>query len=537
MSESSPQEASPTRPELSVPTSPKFLEGPTSAGLAAKPIVLAPNVSPQSANDIPKATLRIDAFLGEWLSPDYFDLITPPPGSLMMVAGAKADLLRRAEDIEHLHEKSPGTNKLRQGRFPGGWCSATADIEEEDGPFSSLPALRQALPERDRSGSHSSSSSIDSPNSLKGVAKLGPGLLPASQARYQPPIPTYAISQSDPIPTGYVAHARDACISVDFQWDSMREPLGWGNGGEYGEEWSSMHQRFRKGLHHLIAWYRADGGIPPIAGSRDTIHSLVRENNQDEGNESVETVVILVTHGAGCNALIGALTNQPVLLDVGMASLTMAFRKALINLPFNPPSPGRPQNHQRISGDGGLSDVYEVKLIASTEHLRAGSNPLCVPQLQGARMSPSLSGRRHRFGSSLGSSLDGGYALEEQAPRHPNSTVRRSTSLAAPGRRVLHPSSGSSPLAGLWSSPSPKDKMSEEAEDDDNSVLDFYDSPNGTSALQGKDNPNPKSSAIPLTDQLLRQQGLWVGSPADDSEVLGRNRGQKRRWTVNDHTT
>jgi hypothetical protein len=44
--------------------------------------------APQQA--IQKATLRVDAFLGEWLSPDYFEHITAPPPSVMMVAGLQS---------------------------------------------------------------------------------------------------------------------------------------------------------------------------------------------------------------------------------------------------------------------------------------------------------------------------------------------------------------------------------------------------------------------------------------------------------------
>jgi hypothetical protein len=57
--------------------------------------------SQKQPHGIKKSTIRVDAFLGEWLSPDYFESITPPPSSIMMVASAKADLLRR-EDYSHL---------------------------------------------------------------------------------------------------------------------------------------------------------------------------------------------------------------------------------------------------------------------------------------------------------------------------------------------------------------------------------------------------------------------------------------------------
>ena len=47
----------------------------------------------------------------------------------------------------------------------------------------------------------------------------------------------------------------DECALVDYQWDSTREPLGFGDNGELGEEWSSMHKRFRAGAEKMIKWY------------------------------------------------------------------------------------------------------------------------------------------------------------------------------------------------------------------------------------------------------------------------------------------
>ena len=62
-----------------------------------------------------KILLRIDAFLGEWLSPDYYEDITPPPNSTLMVAGAKADLLRRGDNLQAQPDASSS-----KGHFPGG---------------------------------------------------------------------------------------------------------------------------------------------------------------------------------------------------------------------------------------------------------------------------------------------------------------------------------------------------------------------------------------------------------------------------------
>ncbi|KAG9559662.1 hypothetical protein KCV04_g18694, partial [Aureobasidium melanogenum] len=69
-----------------------------------------PRSAPREQKDpIPQSrtTLRVDAFLGEWLSPDYFEMITPPPESTLMVTAAKAELLRPADKIETYTPSSP----------------------------------------------------------------------------------------------------------------------------------------------------------------------------------------------------------------------------------------------------------------------------------------------------------------------------------------------------------------------------------------------------------------------------------------------
>ncbi|MBE3048763.1 hypothetical protein IMZ48_40935, partial [Candidatus Bathyarchaeota archaeon] len=45
----------------------------------------------------PKLVLRLDPFLGEWLSPDYFETIAPPPSAAVLLDQAKAELLRRED--------------------------------------------------------------------------------------------------------------------------------------------------------------------------------------------------------------------------------------------------------------------------------------------------------------------------------------------------------------------------------------------------------------------------------------------------------
>lgn len=361
-----------------------------------------------------KSRLRIDAFLGEWLSPDYFEMITPPPNSVMMIASAKADLLRQGEGVEILQSSYNGN--LSRGNFPGGWKSdrsekTTFAYDSDEGPLSRMSEVRGSLPRFSRS------------NSLE---RTGPSGTRAYQhtavtegkaiGGYTPPTPTYALSPADAIPPGYVAHARDACVEVDYQWDSMRLPHDWGDGGSLGEEWSSMHRRFRRGLHSMISWYRTcDTRRRPETSSGKNQNAGEKSNEDDEEDE--DTVVVLVTHGAGCNALIGALTNQPVLLDVGMASLTMALRK-------NRPSVVHESSSSASSSDDtsttttstsrrrsliepSISHDYELKLTASTDHLRPPSSQfsssISLTQRSASSSGPSTT-TRYRPGSSIGSS-------------------------------------------------------------------------------------------------------------------------------------
>ena len=317
----------------------------------------------------------------------------------MMVAGAKADLLRPGEVIE-------GSNQGRtaRGNFPGGWSpdwsptGSTEESEEKTG-LANMATLGHALSNRTRSstqGSESPGSDSFRPH----PTKLNTSLISSNANNdlgYLPPTPTYAISSSDPIPVGYVAHARDACIDVAYQWDSMRAPQCWGNGGEYGEEWSSMHRRFRNGLSKMLEWYKQHGTAVNKAAEM-FVDPIVEEQT--------DTVVILVTHGAGCNALLGALTDQPVLLDVGMASLTMAVRKeglmrnasgkrtgedseATNSTSPNLPSASVKRDSRRGSIDLGIAAEYEMIYTASTEHLRTGSSPLGAGTAVSSRTGPS----------------------------------------------------------------------------------------------------------------------------------------------------
>ena len=488
----------------------------------------------EQQENIKKSTIRIDAFLGEWLSPDYFELITPPPSSVMMVAGAKADLLRK-EDYSNLLQVREISSAPSNKPFPGGWGSPVvlAEKDKDDGPLNNLSSLGQALPRRDRTSSLSSvGSSVTSKGSQHGGRSVTPVPLsaPDEHGIYHPPVPSYAISNSDPIPPGFVAHARDACVDVDYQWDSMREPQNWGNGGEYGEEWSSMHKRFRKGLQNLVSWYRDSDDPAKLLTKSPT--SPGRPTFAEDSCEAEDTdlVIILVTHGAGCNALIGALTNQPVLLDVGMASLTMAVRK-----PTPVSSPTSTPGHSRASSRSlTISDQYEVKLVANTEHLRPSTTT--TPS---SSRTPSVAGIapfRDRYGNATGS-LDGGNfgsgkPIRSAIPSGNFGSMRRTASIASSAPRSYAPDRQSS--IGLWSAPA---REEEPSEPEDDMILNFGDDAAADAkSAEEKDEKNGRDEAITDKDEEddVAPLGLW-GSPRPPgyAEKI-REIAPKRRWTVNE---
>lgn len=494
---------------------------------------------------IKKSSMRVDAFLGEWLSPDYFELITPPPSSVMMVAGAKADLLRR-EDTSSLISSKDMSNPAPPQPFPGGWGSPIIPkgSEEPGSPAAllNMSAMAQALSSdsmRDRTGSLGSIGSI---KSLKRFEAAVP-----EHGVYAPPIPSYAISSSDPIPQGYVAHARDACVDVDYQWDSMRDPQNWPNGGEYGEEWSSMHKRFRKGLQQMVRWYEGKDG-PGEASVHLDVKGQPKaiENRGEDEDEETELVVILVTHGAGCNALIGALTNQPVLLSVGMASLTMAVRKPDARSreasPAGTPA-HTPKQHSRVSSKVlGVSDEYDVKLVANTDHLRPSA-----PSTPSLSRQSSVSGAQSTFrpryvGSSGMNGVDGitvGEPTRSMTVSAGLGSMRRTNSTATSHNpRPFVPIRQGS--VGLWNPQRAPSPTSEAESPSDNMMLNFANSPLATPPLVENVKKDEVAQVMDEVKEIQEKEGvdivaplgLW-GAPRPPGEAESRREmGAKRRWTV-----
>lgn len=319
--------------------------------------------------DPEKIRLRIDAFLGEWLSPDCFEGMSPPPESKVMMTGAKAALL---DQKQTKIMASPAEAKLDPGNFPGGWGSDQPAINGFGGRSGkkSLTHVTNA-PHSHHFGhgdNESDSGYCQKVNSQRGT--FSQDLSISQSGRYTPPEPPSAMSLVDEIPQSYVANAQEACLDIDDGWDSMMSPQEWGDGGVIGEEWSSMHDRFHRGIHSMLTWYQ----------TWDTAKRRACPNGEatgedeaclDDDNEELDTILVLVTHSAGCNALIGALTNQPVLEDVEMASLSMAVRKTCGNhgqLSSEVKSAVTSRGDLGVNSD--LSKDYDMKILASTDHLR-----------------------------------------------------------------------------------------------------------------------------------------------------------------------
>ena len=472
-----------------------------------------------------KPHLRVDAFLGEWLSPGYFENITHPPDSRLMVATAKANLLNEknyATVKQNVSKMSPTT-----GNFPGGWGNGkAAATNDDDGPLSRLTELNQTLPRLNRSGSHSSAGSLAHRGSF---SKPGDELVssPADDG-YISPVPSYALSPLAPIPSGYVAYAKDSCLDVDYQWDSMRSPHEWGDGGELGEEWSAMHKRFRRGLQEMISWYRQHDNTKHVNPTDED------DLPEDGDNENTDTVLILVTHSAGCNALIGALTNQPVLLDAGMASLTMAVRKSAVN--GHSASPDRPPSlasHRRQSlVDVGVSEDYDVKIMASTDHLRPVS--LSSSRRSSRASSPGASGQRFRS-PSLASTATPADAADGGGEADGIGLLKRSATAAAPASTGLWTKPVANNSNGLWSKPvdlASRNKPNHEASPLRESTTIKNISVSNHAAVK-KDPSAPETPPpVELKGGDTPVQGLWGAPPPTPPSE--REKGPKRRWTLHE---
>ena len=332
---------------------------------------------------------------------------------------------------------------------------------------------------------------------------------------YQAPTPNYAIASSDSLPRGYEAHARNACVDVDFQWDSSTWAGDGGSISDYdddGETWTALHRRFRKGLETLVEWYAAGERGEAALG----FDQAIERTEADE-----DLVIVLVTHGAGCNALIGALTGQPVLVDVPMASLTLAVAKAsgdaesTVTAEATPP-PSPPQYAKAVFD---LGAAYEMQLVADTAHLHGGVSA-----------SPRVGPWHHRL------SLGTAPAVSRNNTSRALGSIRRPTATSVPSSSYLK---GPAPLSlGLWAPVKPVDAPDAEGEGDD-MVLDFSNSPPDSRPGSSSGTPVEKCG-LGIEELLDGKAGTADEGPrdaqksesrADSVPELGTSPSVKGLWT------
>lgn len=481
-----------------------------------------------------------------------------------MLMTAKAELLRKENYISYPQYSARNNAPTSPSQL---WNSPT---QTRNSGLDNLPNIGDALP----------GGILDSATEHKGGHR-GSLSEPAISPGYIAPIPSYAVSTSEPIPVGYVAHARDACVDIDYQWDSTRDPMAWGEGGVLPEEWANMHQRFRKGLKRLVDWYSTTEHPGQMVTKMPTAYSSVKLNGYEqcsvvEDDFEIENVVILVSHGAGCNALVGGVTNQPVLADVPMASLSIAKRRTGFD------SPQRVVDDRAIASlDDALSrnkltvpELYELPIFASTDHLSGGSGTVS--------RSPSVNaghrGRDSRTFSSALRDINFGFHYGQPRDHRSNSlnaslgSIRRASAGLNSGVRSPAlvsngaikggitvgsgmTSFGTAPRTnsfGMWT---PKQEAQDPVDEPDLPMtLDFSCEKEPTNrsppaetiaevpeqdsdhksvlspSAQSEEHDSFDTSAIPSTPS---GSGMWgIPRPPDDAERMRDFSSQKRRWTV-----
>lgn len=447
-----------------------------------------PTETIEQNNKKDKIELKVDPWLSEWLSTGYFEEEGPPPSNEKIVERAKDTLTRPIEEIRGADlsaflpvpespdaEDADKENELRQNA-------------QEKGGLRAMAAAGHSLPHRNRT----TSLNVDRTNPTYQLAqKL------RQRARttvvYSPPVPQYALAAQDPIPAGYVAHARDACVNPDLSWNS--EDMGWGDAGLYPEEWSAMHVRFRLGLQKMLAYYQED---------------YQSDDAPDESTTEEDVIIVLVTHQAGANALIRLVTGAPALHDVGVSSLTLAVRRPVLRrLPSLTGTSHSPlgydresrKNSRRGSLDLGLADDFEMRIIASTEHLRQGSNPLGLNSPR-FRPSPAVAARKLTASDTLDE-----LSLGDSISWRPSSSSSIGSTTSQRGRAM-----DTRPAAhtGLWGSPAITPLAKEAIEEDEMPM-----SPRSRPTTPGADSDIPESklsSPGRSRASTLQNAGLWGNS-------------------------
>ena len=427
-----------------------------------------------------RTQLRVDGFLGEWLSPSYFEHSEAPPSSDELIKDVKIVFDAPAEEIKGVDLSTPAIQEFVRVDWDSKEAEITAKPIHEKTGLRAMAAAGHAISKRPR-------------RSFTNEKTNGAPVRSASWqlTTYNPPIPTYSIAPRDQIPIGFVAHARDACVDYESKWDSTKEPLNWGDGGPFGEEWSSMHRRFRNGLQSMLDYYET-------------------ASEDKEACEDEDLVLVLVTHQAGANALIRLLTGAPALHDIGTASLSMAIRR---QQPVERRNSDRKSSQaRRTSVDIGIADDFEMKIIASTEHLRGSSNPLGLNSPRLGR-SPALASRKV-----VGADSPDGFSIGDAMTRSNSSHgIGRSTS-----RRSNTADEGMAAQAGLWR----RDSTSTNSSAVEENAIPIPSS----EQLWGSSSESHLGASLPV--RSASQRGMWGG----ESSIRRDRSPGKRRWTAVDRS-
>jgi hypothetical protein len=219
----------------------------------------------------------------------------------------------------------------------------------------------------------------------------------------------------------------------------------------------------------------------------------------------------------------------------------MAVRKTTTqNTPTATPTTTPKTQSPRTSRVVNISDQYDVKLIANTEHLRSASTS-STPTV--SRSSSVVSGSfRERFGSA-------------PAPYDPNKSrattiggggfgsVRRTASIAGTQSGSYVPTRQSS--IGLWSATRPdEEETPEEPEEPEDNMIMNFGNDGAKDAAPSKENIPPLAQSEKGSEDVIENDGedevaplgLW-GSPRPPGVAeLNREIAPKRRWTVNEST-
>jgi hypothetical protein len=319
----------------------------------------------------------------------------------------------------------------------------------------------------------------------------------------------------------------------------MRGPLEWGDGGKFGEEWTDMHRRFRNGIQRLVDWYASAENPTEMVTKTARWTSKEASNSADcaveddpEEDDETEAIVILVSHGAGCNALIGALTHQPVLTDVGMASLTMAVRKPWEEISSLETAHSVHHSHKSHNRGKGLIEIhnyYDLQILASTEHLRSNSQSSGRGLARTPSTNATPTSTRGRFPTPVSSQLSNFSYNDLNGSRSSSANAIMSNSRRPSGNSssaehrgiwlgtrngitvgsgvtsfsARNPSSGLSrtPSIGLWS-PLPRDE--DEDEEFDSMLLNFsherLEDPVEEAKSPTMTLTSPTNTSLPITD-------------------------------------